>query len=141
MPDRITREKIKGYKPRACCFNRIFHIMAKIWRSTICSDNKEHDFCLFVGCFLPSSFQLNVLQCDIAIWLWICNICTTYNREWRYDFPRILHYLANSRKQYYKLNGKNTKNYLKCISIGIFQCAHPTNEIHTNKSPSLFLKK
>lgn len=38
----------KGYQPRPCCFSRTFPIMAKICGSTICSDNKEHDFLYFL---------------------------------------------------------------------------------------------
>lgn len=112
---------IKGYKPRAYCFSRTFRIMAKICGSTICSDNKEHNFCFFVYCLVPSSSQLNVvLTCDTAIWLWICNICTTYKREWCYLLPGVLRYLAHSREQYHKLNGKHTKSYLQCKAQGFF---------------------
>lgn len=118
MPPTTTREN-KGYKPRACYFIRTFHIMAKSCGSTICSDNKEHNFCLLVCCLLPPSSKLNVfLTCDIAIWLWIFNVCTAYNREWCYLLPRVLHYPTHSREQYYKLNCKHTRSYLQCKAQG-----------------------
>lgn len=105
----------------AYCFSRTFCIMAKICGSTICSDNKEHNFCFFVYCLVPSSSQLNVfLTCDTAIWLWICNICTTYKREWCYLLSGVLRYLAHSREQYHTLNGKHTKSYLQCKAQGFF---------------------
>lgn len=116
MPGTTTREKNQGHAvsvgPSVLWPNLWKHDLFRQWRTRF----------LFVCLlFVPPSSQLyGFLTCDTAIWLWICNVCTIYNRDWCNLLPRVLHYLAHSREQYYNLNGKHTKSYLQCIAQGFF---------------------